>query len=270
MDITFHNAPLAEIIVELRWPPGSSTLSLPRQPSVQQFPPLVLGSGQFENFIHRFGGEVYNRGFERTERIIPGGLPVPAGQVVCRFKSSSPERANVLYQVGLGIFSANAVPPYRSWNNFVPVVEKGVEALINARDDAEKTLPFNTVSLRYIDSFGPQLTGGRDAATFLSEVLKIELIFPEAILKHRAPDKSLKPFLVTTVPLTSGVLRLGAGDALVNGKPTILLDTALSTNNVVEPNKDRVMESLNLAHTLIREIFLDLTLPIHDLMQPEQ
>jgi uncharacterized protein (TIGR04255 family) len=269
MDGTFRNAPLLEIIAELRWQPAYPLVqAVPQLGTQATIPPLILGTVQIDNFLHRFGGKMFELGFLRMERIYPGGLPVMQGQAIARYKSDA--LRNIIYQVGAGVFSANAVAPYRSWNHFSPDVEKGIEALLQTREENEKGLPFNPVSLRYIDSFRPDLTGGRDVADFLAEVLKIDLRLPEAISKHVAPGKSPKPYIMLAIPLVNGVLRINVGEAFVNGVATTLLDTTFSTEAPLSPEKSAIMSALNFAHSTIHEIFMKITEPIQSLMQPEQ
>jgi len=104
MGISFLRAPLVEIIAELRWEPSISPLPRPPQAGPQPLPALYLGANQVENFLHRFGGEIYAQGFDRTERLLPSGVPVPQGQVMARFKRKVTDDANVLYQAGIGVF----------------------------------------------------------------------------------------------------------------------------------------------------------------------
>lgn len=271
MDETFRNAQLLEIVAELRWQPSYPPFAqMVQQPGGQPVPNLLLGSTQIDNFLHRFGGEVYKRGFQRMERIFPSGIPVLQGQPIARYRSDATDRTNVIYQVGAGLFSANAIPPYRSWKHFAPAVQSGVDALLQTREENERDLPLNPVSLRYIDGFKPDITGGRDVGDFLSEVLKIQLTLPEAISRHMAPGKSPKPFVILTIPVAGGVLRMSAGEAAVSGSTTILLDTTLSTDAPVNPETSVVMGTFAWAHSILHDIFMELTAPIQHLMQLEQ
>jgi len=269
MDESFRNAPLLELIAELRWQPPYPTLPV-AQPGVQIAVPVGLGTLQIDNFLHQFGGEVYKRGFQRMERVYPSGLPVVQGQTIARYRSDAPGSTTIIYQVGAGLFSANAVAPYRTWKHFRPAVESGVEVLLQTREQNERTIPFNPVSLRYIDSFKSDLSGGRDVAEFLSEVLKIELKLPEAISHHLASGKSAKPYMMLAVPTSTGMLRINVGEALVNGETTILLDITFSAEAPVNPEKTAIMDAFDLAHSIIHRTFMQLTAPIHDLMQLEQ
>jgi len=269
MGLSFRKAPLVEIIAELRWQPSYPSLPIPQQLGAQPAPLLFLGTNQLENFLHRFGSEVYSRGFQRTERLIPGGIPFWQGQAVSRFKATAPE-TNILYQIGVGLFSANGTPPYRSFETFAPVVENGVDALLKSREEKEQSTPFNPVSLRYIDAFGPDLTGGRDATSFLADVLGIHISLPEATGKYALPGKPPKPFLMFAIPVTNGTLQINTGEAVVAGRTVVLLDMTFATQTPVSPSKVAIMESLNQAHSVIHDVFMNMSEPVRSLMEPEQ
>jgi uncharacterized protein (TIGR04255 family) len=269
MSESFRNAPLLELIAEVRWQPPYATVPTV-QPGVQVSLPIGFGSIQIDNFLHQFGGEVYKRGFQRMERVYPSGLPIVQGQTIARYRSDSPDSKTVIYQVGAGLFSANAIAPYRTWNHFRPKVETGIEVLLATREESEKTVPFNPVSLRYIDSFKSDLSGGRDVAGFLSEVLKIHVNLPNAISQHLAAGKSPKPYVMLAIPSEKGILRLNVGEALVNGENTILLDMTFSTESPIMPEKSAIMNAFDTAHSIIHKTFVELTSPIHDLMQLEK
>jgi uncharacterized protein (TIGR04255 family) len=267
-DITFRNAPLLEIVADLRWQPTNQTLSVALPPGSQAVLPVFYEPSRIENFIHRFGSEVYKYNFQRTERVMPSGIPVLPGQPISRFKKAAAD--NVLYQVGVGLFSANAVPPYRSWSQFAPEVAKGIEALLVARDDSEKSLPFAQVSLRYIDAFRSNLTGGREVNEFMRDVFKIRVELPEVLTKNVTPGKSPKPFVIINAPVAMGTLQMSAGEANIGGSLGIVLDTTVATSEPVEPTVAALMHVLDTAHQLIRETFLAMTEPIRSLLAPEQ
>jgi uncharacterized protein (TIGR04255 family) len=277
-DISFRKAPLLEIVVDLRWQPAMQAVPAPvdSQPAMQallaapigsqQIPSMFLLTPQVENLIHRFGSEVYKRDFQRTERLVPSGFPVLPGQPISRFKKADAD--NVLYQIGIGMFSANAVPPYRSWSQFAPEVASGVEALLAAREASERERPFSPVSLRYINAFRSDLMGDRDVNQFLREVFNIKLELPE-VVSSLAPGTSPKPLVIVKLPTPVGTLQMTAGDANIAGSPGIVLDMNLITSEQIEPQVDAVMKVLNDAHVVIREIFLEMTKPIRALMDPE-
>lgn len=266
--MTFKNAPLVEIIAELRWNP-------------QPPPPQITGGGNapvavmsvntnsFDEFFMRFGGEVYQQGFQRAERIVPAGFPIMLFQPIYRYRKATDLDASVLYQVGAGIFSANAIPPYQSWDDFSPTVEAGIEAMLKIRSDAERAAPFSSVSLRYLDAFGPNFTQGRDTGTFIREVLGIKLDLPEGLSKHVAPGKKFKPAIQLALPLPNGmIMNVGVGEGMVNNEVTIIMDTTVGTTTEIAADKMSAMSALNAARSVIHEMFFDLTKPIAGLMQP--
>jgi uncharacterized protein (TIGR04255 family) len=268
MTVTFGNAPLVEIIAELRWNPQplGSQIGGGNNAPIAVMP---VNTNSLDEFFMRFGGAVYKHGFERAERLIPTGFPFMVFQPVYRYRKPSEEDASVLYQVGAGVFSANAIPPYQSWNAFSPKVEAGIEALLRTRSDAEKVIPFSSISLRYLDAFGPALTQGRDVGTFIREVLNIKLDLPVGFSKHVAQGQRVKPSIQLALPLSSGMtMNVGIGEGMVNNEVTIIMDTTVGTTGDTPANKGSVIAALNAARYVIHEMFIDLTKPIEGLMQP--
>lgn len=265
MNITFSNAPLIEIIAELRWGhnPNSSAQA---QPGV---PVLVLNSSKLDEFFMRFGGEIYQNGFQKTERLVPSDFPLMLYQPVYRYRKDSETDGAVLYQTGPGIFSANAIPPYKSWDVFSPVVRSGIEALLRSRDDAEKESPFTTVSLRYIDAFGPKLTQGMDVETFLRDTLGVSIGLPEAISKVIAPNMKVKPHIQLQLPINDNtIMNLTLAEAMVNNDLSIIMDSTVVTSGDIAPTADVVMNSLNESRNIIHDMFINLTTKISKLMVP--
>lgn len=125
MSATFENAPLVEIIAEIRWNPQMVPLQTVSGHGPAAAPVMALNTNAFDEFFMRFGGEVYQKGFEQSERLVPSGFPMMLFQPVYRYRKSASADASVLYQVGPGLFSANAIPPYKSWDTFSPTVERG-------------------------------------------------------------------------------------------------------------------------------------------------
>ena len=74
MSTTFKNAPLIELIAELRWNVHSPPLGTPQTP-LASIALMALNANQFDEFFMRFGGEVYKLGYERAERLLPSGFP---------------------------------------------------------------------------------------------------------------------------------------------------------------------------------------------------
>jgi uncharacterized protein (TIGR04255 family) len=262
MTVTFRNAPLIEMIAELRW--GEA-------PAIQQNLPFVMPSmgPDFEQFFMRFGGEVYQHGFQRTERLVPAGFPVFPYQPVFRYRRDASGETALLFQVGSGVFTANATPPYRSWKTVQSSVRIGVESMLKVRRPAEINRPFNVLSLRYINAFGPELTGGRDIATFARDVLGFDLKIPDAIIHRVLPGSLISSQIQFNTPLADGTsLSFLLGEGAINGEGKILLDMTVTDTRPTEPDSNLVMSKFTDARSFIHQIFIDLTKPIANLLEP--
>ena len=230
---------------------------------------LSVNSSSLDEFFMRLGGEIYQQGFQRAERVVPPGFPFMLFQPVYRYRKATDQDASVLYQAGAGMFSANAIPPYQSWDAFSPTVEAGVEALLKTRSDAEQGMPFSSISLRYLDAFGPAFTEGKSIGAFVRDVLGIKLDLPEGLLKHVAQGQNVKPAIQLALPLPNGMtMNIGIGEGMVNNELTIIMDTTVGTMVETAPDKASAMAALNAARAVIHEMFFDLTKPIERLMQP--
>lgn len=265
MNITFNNAPLVEIVAELRWTPPNQHMLTPQVNG--GVPVSIFVSNDFEEFFMRFGGECYQHDFKRTERLVPSGFPSIVGQPVFRYKKGSEE--SELYQVGPGLFTANATPPYKSWNEFSPVVKNGVDALLLARNPAEKEVAFSKVSLRYIDAFGPSLTKGMPLEDFVSEVLGFKVGLPLPVSSLIAQGQKAKVFVQLNFATANGMsVNVTVGEGQANNSPVVILDTTVSSITPVDPNADSVMAALATARSIIHDMFVKITENIHSEMNP--
>src|SRR5712692_4130655 len=142
MSLTFAKAPLLEIVVELRWVPPQITLQVQQQQGVVPLVIPTLGSSKLDEFFMRLGGRLHQQGFLAVERLLPPGFSMLHQPVYRYRKAADPSPSPVLCQAGDGLFSVHGVPPYHSWEKFYAVVENGIRALLDARDSAQKDLPF--------------------------------------------------------------------------------------------------------------------------------
>jgi uncharacterized protein (TIGR04255 family) len=264
---SLENAPLLELIAELRWRPTG----LPHADEAAAGPAIIPAqTNGLHEFFMRFGGEVHGAGYSEVKRLVPEQFPMLAHQPIYRFNSQGDGGTKSLYQVGPGLFSANAVPPYESWTSFGPLVLSGVEALLKSRDVAERDAPFLGATLRYLDAFGPLLTEGRDSATFVQEVLGIQITLPAALTQHLQAGAVWKPFFQFHIPVRPSVLfAVAIGDGIANDTPAVLMDTAVSFALPIAPDADEVMAAFNEAHGVIASSFKKLMAPIAHLM-PEK
>ena len=267
----FDKPPLVELIAELRWGAPAMVIPIggPGGTAGTASPSMSVSSTRQEELFMRFGAKVANESYSRFERIVPPGFPLFPFQPVYRYRKSEPEVGAGVFQLGPGLFTANITPPYQSWDDFRPIVNKGVTLLLDCRDDAEKNEPFGRVSLRYIDAFGADFTGGQSAIDFLSEKLGFNIGLPKVIKKHTDQASPIRPTLQFMIPLSNDlVMNLAVAEGAISGQAAIIMDMMVSTNIPVAADVIAVMNGFDKAHGIIREIFVEMTQPIAHLMQP--
>jgi hypothetical protein len=95
MYVSFAKAPLLEIIAELRWAP-TLALTPPNENQVLASPTFLLGDSKDEEFFMRLGGELYQAGFQLSERLVIPGFPTIPHQAIYRYRSDKPQLKSVL------------------------------------------------------------------------------------------------------------------------------------------------------------------------------
>jgi uncharacterized protein (TIGR04255 family) len=263
MSVTFKNAPLVEMIAELRW--GETA-----QPVQQGLPIVMQGmTPEVDQFFMRLSGEVYQHGFRRAERLVPPGFPIFPFQPVFRYRKDTADDNSVLFQAGQGLFSVNAVPPYRSWDTVSPIVRTGITALLKARAPNDNDKPFTVVNLRYINAFGPKLTNNRSIGEFIEGVFGFSLALPSVVSKHIKQGSQPNPQIQISFPLSSGASMLfSIREGAIKNERTFIMDMTISCEEPVAPDVEAVMTALTDARNVIHSIFVDLTTPIHSLLEP--
>lgn len=264
--IHFANPPLIELITELRWnTPNSNTPPF----SSAGIPSFAQPADSEESMI-RFGGEVYSKGFQNIERLTPPNFPTFAGHVAIRFKRQDHSEKPVLYQVGPGIFTANATAPYKTWDDFSPIVRDGVEALLKTRSSSEHEEPFSSISVRYIDAFDDHFLGGQSSSEFISETLGFKISLPAALNEITETGKFPMPFLRLEIPITGGMyMALTVGEGIVADKKSVILDTTVITTSPTSAEIGAVMEKLLSARNVIHDVFIKISHKLSDKMKQE-
>lgn len=264
----FANPPLLELIAELRWLPGAVALpATPLPGAMMQFPIIP---DHVEETLRNFINQIAAQGFGMSERIIPSGFPLLPFAVVYRVRKSGPEDKQFLYQIGPGVFSANALPPYRNWETFKPIVQQGIRTLLESRHAAERG-DFTAVSLRYVDLFSDEFSGGKPSFAFLNEILGIKIGLPKALIEQVGDMSTAKSGLQLSMPLKTGLkMNLNIQDGTAAGKNGILMVTEVIATEPIPANLEAIMGVLEKAHGSIRMTFLSLTERLNDKMQPVQ
>jgi len=221
-----------------------------------------------ELFMH-FGAVVSAEGFTRFERVIPPGFPIPVGQVACRFRPTDPGQDAPLYQLGVGVFTANALPPYESWAKFNPCVRRGIEALFTAHGRAGLSAPdFSAAMVRYIDAFRDNLTGGAHVLDFLRDVMKIDLVIPDVVTSRATDRAAIQPRIHITMPTATGLLEMSVAEGQYANERAVLFDMTVLIQRPIGPSIDAAMSTLAEGRQLIHDMFRGLTGPLHTAMEP--
>ncbi|MCY0389142.1 TIGR04255 family protein [Robbsia sp. Bb-Pol-6] len=264
----FENAPLIELIVELRWGAPSVT-----------FPQAILGqpsshanvTTHADDLVIAFGQHIAEAGYVMSEKLFPPGMPIVAFQTSHRFRKPISEAAGTsLFGIGAGVFSVNITPPYKSWSEFRPIVEIGINALLKSRIGDSAQQPFVTVSLRYVNAFGSDLMGEKSASDFL-QMLGFGVTLPSVLDEMIDSSKPFKPMLLLNLPLThQRNMNVNVGHAFVNGQESVLMDNVVASSMPVAPELSTVMTELDNARALIHKFFVESTRPISHLLQPSE
>jgi uncharacterized protein (TIGR04255 family) len=267
----FRNPPLIELVAELRWGSGGigGVVATPTNPQTGGL--VLVPIGRYEEFFMRFGQKAGAHGYDLVERILPPGFPASPFQTVYRFRRKSQEEGTTLYQVGAGVFTANITPPYRSWQEFTPVVETGIGLLLETRNPSETQMPFTSAILRYINSFNEKFTEGRSAATFIRDVLGFRIEPPTAIRSEIMPGAEAKPALQLTIPLSSGTqmtISLGEGAVVGAARQNIIMDIMVTGEAQIKPTVADVMAFFDSSHEIIQRAFVGTTGNLFSIMEP--
>ncbi|WP_395120549.1 TIGR04255 family protein [Rhodanobacter sp. FW102-FHT14D06] len=261
MNETFRNAPLVEIVAELRWQVPQLAAADQAGNPIQL--PIVLADNAMAALFHRTTTAVGNHGFDRLEQLVPPGssMPVLLPQMMYRYRRT--DEVPVLAQIGPGMFSVNALPPYKSWKEFHPHLEGGVEGLLEALTDK----PELNVNLRYIDAFKHALTSGRDAKAFATEVLGFCLELPPTLQARLTEGVQARMSFQVGLPVPGMAMTITVSDGRLGTDSVVLMNTDVRIENALPSDKQAILSALDKAHDLIHGTFVDMTQSIQDKLQ---
>ena len=259
-EITFKNPPLIELIAEFRW--------IPANVNGQEVSPdtFLVSSDATELFYDDFKKAMARDGFTSSERLVPLGFPYPAYQPVFRFRHSDEKEITSVVQLGIGILSVHALPPYRGWKLFKPFVETSLAALVRARAGAVDKY-FSSVTLRYINSFSDHFTQGKSARTFIKEALGIDLRLPASIEQEIGISEEVSTSVQVSAPIRDGLKLLMSLSPNLSTPNAVVMDLSVSRSGGLEWDVNQSLSTLEAAHSVLNKTFLEMTSPLHNLME---
>lgn len=260
MNERFENPPLREIIAELTWDVPEAEGHGGTEPIFHQ---------AYEEAFAEFIDFVGERGYSRSERLIPVNYPCPSNVAIFRarhkdYRHSNAAEAKVLYQIGAGVFTANALPPYESWDEFSPLVREGVEDFLKVNMPGglpERLRP----KLRYINAFTGDLVGDVSHREFLCDVLGLNIQFPGGVIKECHGELEI-PRVEIMLPFEFGRMVARFAKGAVGGDDAHILDITVQYNDELPPDIESIMDAYSRGRQKIHKIFLELTRSIHKKM----
>lgn len=264
MTATFKTPPLVELIAEIRWTLLQLTTQGVQLPPNMPLPVAQNAVTDHEALFLNYAAHVSAHGYKRVERIVPIGFPMMSYQPVCRYRPESP---GTLYQLGAGVFTANAIQPYESWGQFSPIVDNGLIALFECLTTTDKQ-GIRQLSLRYIDAFKGKLQLGQTIWEFVNDTLGIKIALPTALTEHCTDKTAVKLTCRFSIPVKMGVLEVQVAEGLVNNNPAYIMDTTVKIDQGISPDKDVIMMHFNAAHDIIHRMFFEISKPLHQSMEP--
>lgn len=259
-------APIVELIVEVHW-------NDPQMIEVQEgrLDPSRFWSNNrnvLDTLHIVFGSKVRSNGFTRVERVHPDDFPCIGRRVVHRYRNT---QQNTLYQIGPGIFSANASPPYQTWSEFLPTVEQGLVDFIasigEVYEDVDPTL--DSICLRYIDAFNREHLANRSPLEFIREDLGFGLVLPNC-LKGIAPgENEVSPRLELqfNIPGDKGTFALVIGQGTSDGKDAVIMESSVKHAIAGKLELQIALDELNQSQEIAGDFFKGLISGIQERFQ---
>ena len=265
MPVIFENAPLVEMLVELQWTPSAFVAAGTNQALTGQGKLGILNFAASETFFQKLLMKADTIGFSSSERLVPQGFPIIPNQIVYRMRAEGGAR---LLQIGVGVISANAVPPYHSWAQFEPTLHRSFSAAFEVLRSFGEFTSLNAVKLRYIDAFTSAQIGDLDPSAFMQDVLKLRPNIPEIIAKHLDRDKIVRPQMQIMFPLQDELtLSIVAGEGLSQGQRALILNSTVSSGRTAV---DEVFSKPERHHQIIHEVFVELVRPVHGVLRAKE
>lgn len=245
-------APLVELVTEIRW----------HDPELLEAPsgiiePSKIWSNRLDELHLAFGTRARATGFTKTQRVYPNEAPIIGRRIVHRYRNPSD---STLYQIGPGMFAANASPPYMSWTHFRPTVQQGVMLFVEALKEVyEPPYKAHSVCVRYIDGFTDEHTGGRNLMKFFRDDLGFGLRLPSCFGKLVNNEVDARPRLDINAEIDDkSKFFFVIGPGSINGKDATVMETYVTTEVQGELEQKTLMDELDKGQEIASEFFMGL------------
>ncbi len=243
------NAPLAEVVFELRWKLAADDGGAPN----------ILADPGYRGCLDSFFGAAARLGYVVAKRVSPS--PFEMGHSVdYRFYKAPDIRFPVL-QLGPGIFAANESTGY-SWTEYKTCCLDGIRALLGAYPKMKRfEFQPSQIQLKYIDALKLRDGKSADYLEFLRVSTNIDVSIPDFLRDHRfgatESGRVEMAFPVSDMKQTSFAFAMANG--IVSDVQCIVLETMVTTkfpeNRKAKFGVDSVGAWLERAHDLTSPFF---------------
>jgi uncharacterized protein (TIGR04255 family) len=248
------NAPLAEVVFEMRWELYGED-NLP--------PPLKVDPG-FPAVVDRFTDGARALGFLTYKDMQP--ISQTMGWGVFRRHYLKDDQPFPILQIGPGVFAVNQSSEYE-WNLFCDLVLKSFHLLMQSYPRL-KSYAFTPahIELRYVDSFDQELVGTVDFFKFAASASTLDVKLPDFLKIEPFSFDDVKARLQMDCKLpnkNSSMFHIDMGSGRNDKIDIIRMETKVSSSSVDIPkirlgrssSLERIEEWLTDAHRLTSEFF---------------
>ena len=257
------NAPLVEVVFELRWALRGDKDRLP----------ALRADPGFELLAEDFTETATDQGFLVRKDMSPTGIGTLGHSVKYRYLRSEDEPFP-LWQIGPGIFACNQATEYE-WEEFRELVSNGVRALFSSYPKS-KTITIHPVylELRYIDAFNKDLLGHYDLIRFLSGNTSFSLQLSDFLNSERFSGetagllrvlKTLRDDKDTQFQLEVGTGESNQKRSLVASSRVVKHGDPIELGVNIRTKIKTIVQWLDIAHEVTSPFFMDFVSP--DLME---
>lgn len=249
-EYVYAKPPMIEVIAEVRWR-LTSLAAIPGAQLDPYFPATRVAMTKL----------AADRGYGSIETLIPDSVPLEllGYQVVSRYRTAPGTWP--LFQIGPGVFSCNAVPPYQGWREFRGHLMSALEVLFAAFPSSDKLFQYESASLRYLNAFTDEF-GGTEALTFLRDGLGTEVTIkaPEFAGIIPATPHRVALDLEYGLATKGDVLQLKAFPGQKDGREATLVELGTVGRDIqCEASADSLLEWFDSAHIVLSNVFEALT-----------
>lgn len=223
------NAPLIEVIFEIRW-------QITNQNDIVEF-----------QYLH---GDLYSqlkKDFPIRENLLPPEMPIDALRGVPVFRFRKEKNGYPLYQLGPGLLTINITDDNYYWDKFEKQINDILDSFVNVypRSSKLKFIP----SLAYVDFFELN-TPPNNPLDFINQNLNIKI--EQSFINEPLENKGLN-FLLN-YKMEQDLLSLDIKSGQYNKIPGLVLQSKfIGENNVY--SRESLTNWINHSHKILSEVF---------------